>query len=389
MRIPAETQVPDYFSHNLGVRLEQLVAPVSDEQPCGESLRASGVYRAIQEARREDDASLPLGPWTHELKKADWDNVCALVTEALAKRSKDLQLAAWLLEARIHCDGFAGIAPCVTLMRVLCERHWDNLYPRADDGDIEFRTNVIHWTNEKLLPVLRLVPLTNTGRDERALNWADWEQAKRNEQHRGMHGDKEPLEGVTLSDFSSAMAATPTEWHCELHGELYDALSSLEGLNATLDELCGQEAPGLTQLIALLEQISTLIAAEVHKRGVRLDREGEPGAPARSKLSRGSSGGAAGVGSMDPSSAGAAGHGSSAWAAGAPRDRAMAYTRLSELADYLQQIEPHSPVPYLLKRAIIWGGLNTSELYREMFLKFGGRLDIFELLGLSVPKAGE
>jgi type VI secretion system protein ImpA len=70
-------------------------------------------------------------------------------------------------------------------------------------------------------------------------------------------------------------------------------------------------------------------------------------------------------------------------------DRAAAYARLAEVADYLQRIEPHSPVPYLLKRAVAWGNLNTAELYQELFVKASGRLDIFEMLGLSVSRPGE
>jgi predicted component of type VI protein secretion system len=45
------------------------------------------------------------------------------------------------------------------------------------------------------------------------------------------------------------------------------------------------------------------------------------------------------------------------------------------------QVEPHSPVPYLIHRAVAWGDLNAAELYREVFQKGGGRVDIFELPG--------
>lgn len=54
---------------------------------------------------------------------------------------------------------------------------------------------------------------------------------------------------------------------------------------------------------------------------------------------------------------------------------------LAQIGDYLMQVEPHSPVPYLIRRAVAWGGLNAAELYREVFQKGGGRIEIFELLG--------
>lgn len=366
MQTYSEGKLPDYFSRALGVAFEQLTAPISGAQPGGENLRSNGVYRAIQEARREDDPSVPMGPWTRELKRAEWVRVGELASSALAGRSKDLQLAAWLLEAQIHRDGFAAIAPCTTLVRVLCERHWDCLYPRVDGADLEYRTNVIHWMNEKLLPVLRLLPLTQPVRDARPLNWADWEQARRNEQHRATVGDQETLEGVNVLEFSAAMAGTATEWHRDQYRQLGDGLESLEQLTATLNQLCGEESPSLRQLSGLLEQIQMLIGSELHKRGVPLEVEAaEESETAPNEQAR------------------------PAPVPGEVRDRAAAYARLAELAEFLQRIEPHSPVPYLLKRAVSWGNLGTAELYREMFVKGGGRLDIFELLGLSVAAGGD
>jgi type VI secretion system protein ImpA len=366
MQAQFESQLPDYFSRTVGVAFEQLTAPISGARPGGENLRSNGVYRSIQEARREDDATVPMGPWTRELKRAEWDRVAELAASALAGRSKDLQLAAWLLEAQIHRDGFAAIAPCTTLLRVLCERHWDCLYPRADGGaDLEYRTNVIHWMNEKLLPVLRLVPLTQAVRESRPFNWADWEQARRNEQHRATRGDQESFEGANVLEFSAAMAGTPTEWHRGQYGQLDDALESLEQLTATLNHLCGEDSPSLQHLSGLLEQIQTLLGSELHKRGVALEIE---------------TGATLDNAQFEPARS----------APGVPeeiRDRAAAYAKLAELADFLQHIEPHSPVPYLLKRAVSWGNLNTAELYQEMFVKFGGQLNIFEMLGIAASAA--
>jgi type VI secretion system protein ImpA len=83
------------------LELDALLAPISDEQPAGEWLRYDDLHDRIKEARREDDPDLPLGVWQTELKRADWPTVQTLCAGALAGYSKDLQLAAWLLEARI------------------------------------------------------------------------------------------------------------------------------------------------------------------------------------------------------------------------------------------------------------------------------------------------
>ncbi|MFL6648909.1 MAG: type VI secretion system protein TssA [Sulfurifustaceae bacterium] len=361
MRHDIDIKAQQYFTQRFGVAFDQLLAPIDAAHPGGQSLRGNGVYRTIQEARRQDDPTLPLGPWERELKRADWDKVAVLAVQALAQKSKDLQLAVWLLEAQINRDGFAGVAPCLVLIERLCRLWWEQLYPRADGADIEYRINVIHWANEKLLPVLRLVPITQAGREERELNWADWEQARRAEQRRAALNGQAPeaAEGVNALEYATAMAGTASEWHVALHEQLGDALAAIEELTRTLDELCGQDAPSLHGLAVLLEQIQLFIEAELHKRGVHLDRDAATATEEQA---------AAELASADD---------------GPIHDRAAAYAQLARAADYLLRIEPHSPVPYLIKRAVAWGNLNTAELYQELFVKFGGQLNIFELLGLQ------
>ena len=100
------------------------LAPLPGEQPCGPSLRYAGDYERIRDARREDDPNLPQGVWQSELKRANWDEVVRLSVDALARRSKDVQIAAWLLEALIHRRGFAGIPVGLGVMVGLCRAYW-------------------------------------------------------------------------------------------------------------------------------------------------------------------------------------------------------------------------------------------------------------------------
>ena len=73
--------------------VERLLRPIPGDNPAGAYLRYEGTYDRIQEARREDDPTLPQGVWERTLKKADWKSVRTICTEALETRSKDLQIA--------------------------------------------------------------------------------------------------------------------------------------------------------------------------------------------------------------------------------------------------------------------------------------------------------
>src|SRR5688572_4969146 len=88
------------------VDIDGVLKPIPGDNPSGTSLRYTGVYDAIQEARRSED-ELPQGEWVRKTKSADWPRVIALASEALAVQSKDLQIAVWLIEALLKRHGFA------------------------------------------------------------------------------------------------------------------------------------------------------------------------------------------------------------------------------------------------------------------------------------------
>src|SRR6266852_2434003 len=88
------------------IDVQSLLEPISRERPAGESLRYEGTYDRIQDARREDDQRLSQGIYKTNLKRADWEADETVCVEALKSRTKDLQIAGWLLEAWLHLHGF-------------------------------------------------------------------------------------------------------------------------------------------------------------------------------------------------------------------------------------------------------------------------------------------
>ncbi len=65
------------------------------------------------------------------------------------------------------------------------------------------------------------------------------------------------------------------------------------------------------------------------------------------------------------------------------RNRDEAYQTLEALAQYLATIEPHSPTPYLVRRAVNWGRLPLPELMAEIMREEGDLNRMVQLLGLS------
>src|SRR5690606_37906063 len=234
--------------------------PISAEHPAGEPLRYSGVYDAIKEARREDDPNLPQGIYVSDLKRADWVLVDQLCQDALQTRSKDLQLAVWLMEAWIHRYGLAGAREGLVLLRGLCEGFWPDLYPEVRDDDFDFRFAPLEWLDNQLPFALKLLPVTqpNVG-DLPAYTLADREKADRMElqaqrQHKGSARPRQDA-GPTRSQYLTGVTMTPVEFFQELHGLSDECLQAVEALEAVLAERCGEAFPRLNRLAEVLAQL--------------------------------------------------------------------------------------------------------------------------------------
>ncbi|PYS80218.1 MAG: type VI secretion system protein TssA [Acidobacteria bacterium] len=354
------TDVPPVFD------LERLLEPISPERPAGEPLRYDGTYDRIREARREDDPRLSQGIYQSELKRADWAAVERVALEALETRTKDLQIAAWLLEAWLQLYGFAGAAAGLRLMSGLCENFWEQMYPEVEGGDTENRVAPVVWVNEKLSVRLKQLPVSSpqTG-DVPAYSYADWESAC----HLENLARKDPKAAqaaeargaATTSKFNSSVMLTERGFYAELFEETRGAHDACEAFERLLEERCGRDAPSLRQFREALAE-SRRVAAEILQSRPGADYEAEAG---EMEYAFGEDGD---------------GH----WSPGAPiRSRAEAYQRLAEAADYLLRTEPHSPTPYLVRRAVEWGAMSLNEILQQIVRNDGEMQELNRLLRLA------
>lgn len=134
--------------------IDRLLAPISDEAPCGLDLRYEHEFDQARELRREDDTSLPTGVWQSSIKRAQWPELEKLTTSLLLERSKDLMLSAWLGEAWLHQDGLEGLPGSLALVAGLCERYPEHLHPQAQDGDQSWRVIPLEWLARRYTEVL-------------------------------------------------------------------------------------------------------------------------------------------------------------------------------------------------------------------------------------------
>lgn len=380
--------------------LQRLTAPLTTESPCGEDLPSyDSVFSAIGEAGREDDATSPRGVWERDLKRSDWAKVRRLSEEALETRSKDLRLAASLCEAMLHLDGLAGLAQGLRLLVELVEKYWDKgLHPLAEgneaegsDGapDNEFRLNIIASLGGKLPTVVRLLPVTEPGEGvERVFSLADWEETilleRLSVKDRSSYEEAVSSGRPTRSKFLGAVMFSSLEFYQELGRQAQTARSSLAALKQALTVRCAEQAPSLSELdkavtgvLQLAEKFATekgggeeAVSTESETQEAEREENGQAGETPRQQA-----GSQAGAGGQNP-----------AGKDGRPKpisSRAEAYRMLNRAAEYLMATEPHSPAPYLVKRAVSWGNMSLTELFREIVEDERDLHSILALLGVK------
>lgn len=333
-----------------------LLSPISDTEPAGSPVPFD-VREQLEAFRTEDNPDDfapddPMRPAT--FRRANWDGIVRLSQETLRTKSKDLLLAARLTEALTRQHGFAGLRDGLRLMRELVEQCWDRLYPVVVDGDLDVRAAPFNWLDEAdrgaLFPAtLGTVPLV-FGEDQQ-YGWLDW------------HRSQDDRGSVSRADFEGAIQATPRPKAEAVAAELTHALAELNQLAAALEAKMGPAAPGLTGQRKALEEIHHLMQQILQKIPLPPSPESEP--------------------HSDNTYEGIAG--------AAPRvsliaSRAEAYRQIEQAAAVLQRLEPHSPIPYLIQRAVKLGAMPFPELIKALVRDAGVLSELSREFGLPQPE---
>jgi type VI secretion system protein ImpA len=336
---------------------DDLLNPIPGENPGGENLRYAPVYDKIKEARREDDDA-PQGDWQHARKTADYAQVIKLAGEALAKKSKDLQLAVWLTEAHIKTEGFSGLRSGLELIRGLIETYWDGLYPEIEDGEAELRAAPLDWLGSRSDSTLRNIPLTRNG-----LSWYRYKEslaagfeagadtsAKLEARNAAIADGK-----LTGEEWEEGFRSTPKAFYATLEETLDAVLESIEILSPLCEEKFGDSAPSFGSLRTTVEELRHAVHVFLQKK-----RELEPDAVAPSEeVAEEQPAEAETVGGWDTPAAEPKPKARKAALTAEPADKDDAFQRVVSVAQYLRREDPYSPTPYLLLRGLRWGELRA------------------------------
>ncbi|MBO0720382.1 MAG: type VI secretion system protein TssA [Blastocatellia bacterium] len=370
------------------IDLEKLLKPIAGENAVGQNLRyllldqKKGIYwhDRIREAHRENlFEAVPKHP--------DWPAVIELSTRALSTLTKDLQIAAWLSDALVKHNGhdrLAGLRDSLKLMRGLIADYWDDIYPESDpdgdDGRFKARGNIIAVFDARLSVAIKTIPLTESASGLR-YSFIDWEDGRSfdvpdkdvlgsfgsNDLERfSLLKEQAEQEGkITSEDWRKAVNGTSYQFFRGRLDLLLECVEELTALDETIDLHFEREAPGVKELQRSLEDLTSIMKKLEHEK-----RPPELAAAAEMTAESGSENG-------DPDFSGGIQTGQTG------QTRQEALRRLAEIAEYFRRTEPHSPVSYLVQRAVKWGNM-PLDVWLEDVVKEGSVLgQLRETLGIK------
>lgn len=363
------------------IDFDALLKPISEESPSGEDLKYSGLYDEIREARRTSELGV-LGDWQQETKTADYKRVIEIATSALASETKDLQVTAWLIEALTREFGFVGLRDGLRLMHRLHENFWDTMYPQIEEGDMEGRSNAVEWVGQQMGVFIRTLPITAG----QGFSYAQWEESKKfdfpenidsldyheREKALALKAQAEEEKRVTGSMWRAAKSQTRRAFYEDLNLQLEECWAEYQNLERIIEEKYDRnQMPSLRELQRALEDIRILVRNLLEEKRaeepdvveeVQQEVVTEEGKTATMKV---------------------------VTAAGPIQSRQDALRRLAEIAEYFRKNEPHSPVSYLIQRAIKWGNMPLEGWLQDVIKDEGVIYQIRQTLGFNTPDSYE
>ncbi len=353
------------------VDVAAILAPIPGDNPAGESLLYSDVYDKVQLNRRIEHSQVDGG----DGRGPDFRMVAKLTSEALKTRSKDLQMAVWLVDALARTDGFAGIRDGLHVLRGLHETFWDAFQPVVEDGDLAMRANRLSWLNDagegrdSLAVTIAGIALTDS-RVAPEYGWAQYKESRDVDNLAKVSAERHTRaveEGrLTGEQFDAAVASGSRKFYETIFADVIAAYQECDKLQEVVLAKYVADAPSLLNVKNALEEVQHVLERIVQEKRLREpDPAGETASPDAGPAV--SAGGTVRVTGLDPV------------------DRPDALRRLNAVAAFFRRTEPQSPVAYLVQRAIRWADMPLDAWLHEVLADEGVLSRVKETLGIKEP----
>ncbi|NOH70027.1 type VI secretion protein [Vibrio pectenicida] len=370
------------------VDIEALLKPISEEQPSGTYLKLDrSVYRTLRNHYNTAQSSFrqlietPDASSNESLIEANdtnWNLVRSTTFDALTSQTKDTELLGWFITSQLFTSSpYTNLAKSTKVLVEFIESFWQTLNPQLPLDKIKSEDEL--GRNKELIEfrIKPLLQLVGESQDSTALfmplqmidlighiTFGNFLQAERS-------GTLSELKETAYSLYSS-----------EIEDVVRDLATAYQNFNAA-EKHIAQECQKVNlppvsfkfakaNLSELLKAIQYLVGDRfapwpldsnfnlISHENLQDQTTSDSEVPSVNTTAQ----------SPQPSAentiSGRANHNQSTSIASIITSRDQAFHELRKISQFFQQTEPHSPIPFLLERAIRWGYMSLPELLNEM-----------------------
>jgi type VI secretion system protein ImpA len=334
--------------------IEKLLKPVSDGQPCGPDLSNDGAFDQI-ETILKGKPEVEIGTVQRPAEPPDWRELMEASAEFLGK-SKHIRVAVILCCSQLKTSGLPGFRDGLELIRGFLEQYWAALYPQLDpqDGnDPTQRLNILGALTRQrgsvigswlaVVDGLYAAPVCQA----KGAPAITFDQLLATKAKPGEGEAAAPTDGPSAAAVAGIIRAAGNEQITAQCETLKQSLAALQGIDQFLTTTLGAgNTISFETLERVLQEMLLALGSYV---------SGDGGSAAQAPE-------AVGEGAVASAVAGAIN------VRGAIRSREDVVRAIDTICSYYEQVEPSSPVPYVLRRAQKLAQMNFIEAVQELNL---------------------
>jgi type VI secretion system protein ImpA len=336
--------------HQDEFNFSELLVPISMDNPVGNNLRKNMTHDSLyfnlkdkrNKIRAKERENIDEENISSDLIK-EWNEIYEISITLLTTQTKDLEIATWLIESLLRLRGFKGLGDGFNLFIQLVEKYWPSIYPEneTDEENNHSKLNALSGLNGTISQGTLISPLyclSLTPKDFSPISAWNYDQIE-----------------ISLREKTALEAGNP--FAKTLIDNIEYAIDSYKKLVLFLEKSCGlMDAPPSSRILEALNACLDTAKKLYHKLLVQNQTiSSEKNLEVIDK------------------------HSSSVFIS----EREDAFQQLQQIAEYFKRVEPHSPVSYLIERAVEWGRLSLPELL-SLIIQDGQALDYsYQLLGVS------
>jgi len=374
----------------------KLLKPISDEKYTGDDIRLdqspASLYFTIRDVRdnaRSIERKRQQGN-TDLSALADWRELVKLGQDILINQSKDLEIASWLIEATVRTDGLDGLKNAFLLMHGLLTKYWEELYPLPDEDGLATKVAPLIGLNGEESEGSLIAPIGSIDitQGESKGPYKLWEYQLCIETEKlGDETQKQQryAAGIpTMEDFTTAAIETPMSFYHSLKSTIQECIAIYQNIASFLDSQCNDEvivpSSKIIGALKLFDDHIDYVLALTNRKDQASPIQTDPPALNETNNKKGEIARATVEEKTKltdktpltptPNSIGT-------------MDRPKAIALLKEISSFFKKSEPHSPIPYLIDRAIKWSALPLPELMNEIVADKNIRAQIQNLIGID------